>query len=58
MRAGHDAPTAQIIRACGSFEEAAMRTCFLLVLLVIGSAVSPASACPSGYHPCGNYCCP
>jgi hypothetical protein len=30
----------------------------LVALLTATFAVSPASACPSGYHRCGSACCP
>ena len=36
------------------------RNLILLVLLTFIAAtsqVTPASACPEGYRPCGNYCC-
>jgi len=33
----------------------------ILCLIILGMlciAVTPANACPGGYIPCGNYCCP
>jgi hypothetical protein len=30
----------------------------LVVTLTTTFTVTPASACPSGYHPCGSACCP
>ena len=37
-----------------------MRIRILLLALLLASVMlpaKPAQACPSGYRPCGNYCC-
>ena len=42
--------------------ESVMRIIMIIAMLVVtlttAFTVTPASACPSGYHRCGSACCP